>query len=73
MRSILFTLLFTAIAACKPNLRHLYSSNATLGEARSFGPGPYGTQASIPIKGGTFEGPKLSGTYHVQASHSILR
>jgi hypothetical protein len=44
-----------------PTLRFLYHLNSTLGEPVSFGPGPSGTKLSIPILGGTVEGPHISG------------
>lgn len=45
-----------------PALRFLYHLNSTLGEPVSFGPGPSGTKMSIPILGGTVEGPNIRGT-----------
>lgn len=44
-----------------PALRFLYHLNSTLGEPVSFGPGPSGTKMSIPILGGTVEGPNIRG------------
>lgn len=46
-----------------PELRFLYHLNSTLGEPVSFGPGPSGTKMSIPILGGTVEGPNIRGTF----------
>lgn len=45
-----------------PSLKFLYHLNSTLGEPVSFGPGPSGTKLSIPILGGTVEGPNICGT-----------
>ncbi|KAK1966900.1 hypothetical protein LY78DRAFT_656831 [Colletotrichum sublineola] len=45
----------------EPKLRFLYQLNLTLGDTLSFGLGPKGTRLSIPITGGEFLGPKLSG------------
>lgn len=45
-----------------PTLKFLYHLNSTLGEPVSFGPGPSGTKLSIPILGGTVEGPNICGT-----------
>ncbi|KAM0449326.1 hypothetical protein ACHAO4_007673 [Trichoderma viride] len=44
-----------------PSLKFLYHLNSTLGEPVSFGPGPSGTKLSIPILGGTVEGPNICG------------
>lgn len=45
-----------------PGLEFLYSSNVTLGERWSYGDIGQGARVAIPIIGGTFSGPKLSGT-----------
>ncbi|KAH7350976.1 hypothetical protein BKA65DRAFT_549959 [Rhexocercosporidium sp. MPI-PUGE-AT-0058] len=45
-----------------PRLSFLYSANATLGPTINYGDGPRGNRVAIPIIGGTFTGPKLSGT-----------
>lgn len=44
-----------------PGLTFLYSLNCTLGPTINVGSGPHGTRNVIPITGGTFAGPKLSG------------
>ncbi|KAL2268046.1 hypothetical protein VTJ83DRAFT_2892 [Remersonia thermophila] len=44
-----------------PGLTFLYSLNCTLGAAYSVGSGPHGNRVVIPITGGTFKGPRLSG------------
>ncbi|KAK0724996.1 hypothetical protein B0H67DRAFT_507578, partial [Lasiosphaeris hirsuta] len=44
-----------------PGLTHLYSLNCTLGTPLQVGPGPHGTRVVLPITGGTFAGPRLSG------------
>ena len=65
--SPLFLLLALPVSAvCQtappaPGLNFLYHLNSTLGETLSFGPGPSGTQLSIPILGGTLTGPRISG------------
>jgi hypothetical protein len=46
-----------------PGLTYLYSLNCTLGPAIEVGAGPHGTRVVIPIVGGTFSGPKLSGMH----------
>lgn len=45
-----------------PGLEFLYTVNATLGERWPIGDYGQGTRVVIPIIGGTFEGPRLSGT-----------
>ena len=44
-----------------PTLTYLYSLNCTLGTSINVGTGPHGTRTVIPITGGTFAGPRLSG------------
>ncbi|KAH8890347.1 hypothetical protein GQ53DRAFT_765947 [Thozetella sp. PMI_491] len=44
-----------------PTFSWLYTCNATLGTPINVGPGPKGQRTVIPITGGTFAGPKLSG------------
>ncbi|KAK4111737.1 hypothetical protein N656DRAFT_711383 [Canariomyces notabilis] len=44
-----------------PGLTYLYSLNCTLGPSIQVGGGPHGTRVVIPIIGGTFSGPQLSG------------
>ncbi|KAI1334454.1 hypothetical protein F5Y15DRAFT_289832 [Xylariaceae sp. FL0016] len=44
-----------------PGLTYLYTVNATLGTSIDVGTGPEGQRTVIPITGGTFSGPKLSG------------
>ncbi|AEO67596.1 26b93eb9-0beb-4bf3-b428-2f1ddc3b0f6f [Thermothielavioides terrestris] len=44
-----------------PGLTYLYSLNCTLGPSIAVGSGPHGTRTVIPITGGTFSGPRLSG------------
>ncbi len=45
-----------------PSLTFLYSLNCTLAPPVLVGAGPHGSRVVIPIIGGTFSGPKLSGT-----------
>lgn len=45
-----------------PGLTYLYSLNCTLANPIQVGRGPHGTRVVIPITGGTFSGPKMSGT-----------
>ncbi|KAL2210074.1 hypothetical protein CC79DRAFT_476973 [Sarocladium strictum] len=45
-----------------PTLDFLYTVNATLGTRWPIGDMGFGTRVVIPITGGTFKGPKLSGT-----------
>lgn len=46
-----------------PTMKLLYRMEAKLGERFSLGPVPNGQERIvIPIVGGTFEGPRLSGT-----------
>ncbi|CAI4213602.1 unnamed protein product [Parascedosporium putredinis] len=45
-----------------PGYEFLYSTNVTLGERWSYGDFGQGTRVAIPITGGTFVGPRLSGT-----------
>lgn len=44
-----------------PGLTYLYSLNCTLGTAITVGGGPHGSRVVIPITGGSFSGPRLSG------------
>ncbi|KAJ2983355.1 hypothetical protein NQ176_g750 [Zarea fungicola] len=46
----------------KPNLEFLYTANITIGERWSAGDTGKGTRVIIPLEGGTFHGPRLSGT-----------
>lgn len=71
MKSFLTSLLCltaSAVSACAqntpaaPSLTYLYSLNCTLGAPIQVGGGPHGSRVVIPIVGGTFSGPKLSGT-----------
>ena len=51
-----------AVAApAPPPLTYLYSVNLTFGETVSIGSVPYGSRDLLPISGGAFSGPKLSG------------
>ncbi|KAK4182486.1 hypothetical protein QBC35DRAFT_395888 [Podospora australis] len=64
--TILTCLLFSTLALAQatpksPSLNFLYSLNCTLGPALQVGGGPIGTRTVIPITGGTFSGPRLSG------------
>ena len=63
------TLLISALAAVTtaqlhgtPGLEYLYTVNATLGERWSYGDFGMGSRVAIPITGGTFKGPRMSGT-----------
>ncbi len=44
-----------------PALTFLFSSNLTLGAPIPIGNGPLGARQVVPVAGGTFAGPKLSG------------
>ncbi|KEY73872.1 hypothetical protein S7711_06082 [Stachybotrys chartarum IBT 7711] len=44
-----------------PGLTFLYSLNCTLGASVNVGAGPRGSRTVIPITGGTFTGPRLTG------------
>lgn len=44
-----------------PGLTFLYTLNCTLGEELDIGYGPRGHRVAIPIIGGYFNGPRLSG------------
>jgi hypothetical protein len=44
-----------------PSLKFLYAMNATVGEPIEVGNGPWGERVAIPLTGGTFKGPRLSG------------
>lgn len=62
---LLLGLVGSAVAAdtpAAPGLTYLYSLNCTLGQALPVGAGPHGTRTVIPITGGSFSGPRLSGT-----------
>ncbi len=45
----------------EPSLRLLYTSSVVLGPPMVVGATPYGERRIIPIKGGAFAGPRLSG------------
>jgi len=51
-----------AAAPSPPTLTHLYTMNCTIGASISIGQGPIYNRVALPIVGGTFSGPKLSGT-----------
>jgi hypothetical protein len=59
------TLAATALAAdpALPKLTYLYSVNLTFAPTITIGSVPYGGRDLLPISGGSFSGPKLSGTY----------
>ncbi|OJJ01839.1 hypothetical protein ASPVEDRAFT_83362 [Aspergillus versicolor CBS 583.65] len=63
--SAISTLLSVPVAAAlspnPPTLEFLYSLNATVGEPIEVGNGPSGERVAIPVTGGTFKGPRLSG------------
>ncbi|CAJ2514035.1 Uu.00g021540.m01.CDS01 [Anthostomella pinea] len=65
MRSLaIFVIAFLQLVLADPappGLAYLYTVNVTLGDAIDVGLGPKGTRIVIPITGGTFSGPKLSG------------
>ena len=44
-----------------PTLRFLFGARVDIGEATVVGEGPHGVRRIIPILGGTFAGPRLSG------------
>jgi len=46
----------------KPALRFLYTSSVQIESALQVGPSPYGERRIINIMGGSFSGPRLSGT-----------
>lgn len=68
MRFPLAALLLAATGAlaqtppATPKLTFLYSLNCTLGASLDVGATPVGSRRVIPITGGTFSGPKISGT-----------
>ena len=45
----------------KPALTYLFSVNVTTSATVSIGTTPFGERAFIPITGGSFSGPKVSG------------
>ncbi|KAK4038340.1 hypothetical protein C8A01DRAFT_48040 [Parachaetomium inaequale] len=57
------TLAATALGAdpALPKLTYLYSVNLTFAPTISIGSVPYGGRDLLPISGGSFSGPKLSG------------
>lgn len=64
--SIFSSLALATLTVCQalgtPGYEFLYSTNVTLGERWSYGDFGQGTRVAIPITGGTFVGPRLSGT-----------
>lgn len=72
--SIFSTLLTTYVMAQSdpqpPTMSLLYHMEVQLGERFSLGSVPNGQERIvIPIVGGTFKGPKLSGTVHPNSRH----
>jgi len=49
------------IVSVEPSLRFLYTSSVLVGAPMVVGSTPYGERRIIPIQGGSFAGPKLSG------------
>jgi Protein of unknown function (DUF3237) len=49
------------IVPLEPSLRLIYTSSVEVGQPMVVGGIPYGERRIIPIKGGSFEGPRLSG------------
>lgn len=45
----------------EPGLRFLFGARVSVGSATVVGEGPHGLRRIIPILGGTFSGPRLSG------------
>lgn len=68
----LVALAATALAAspAPPKLTYLYSANLTFGATISIGSVPEGIRNLQPVAGGTFSGPKLSGTVTPQLHSS---
>lgn len=64
--SSFLTLALTAITTGQrlgtPSLEFLYTANCTLGERWQIGDYGQGSRVVIPIVGGTFSGPRMSGT-----------
>lgn len=52
----------TSSTPTPPGLTYLYTLNCTLGEELDIGLGPRGHRVAIPITGGYFTGPRMSGT-----------
>jgi len=46
-----------------PALTYLFTANLTVSKPISVGAGPQGSRQVVPITGGVFAGPKLSGVY----------
>jgi hypothetical protein len=66
LESSLALLSSIVLASCQtpppaPGLEYLYGLNCTLAPGISVGLGPKGTRLVIPIIGGYFKGPKISG------------
>jgi len=70
MKSVALTLLSLAATALGrplddpkgPSLTFLYTANLTISAPVSIGSTPQGSRAVVPFTGGSFSGPKLSGT-----------
>lgn len=56
----------------KPPLTYLYSANLTIPPAYDIGTVPMGGRAILPLTGGSFSGPKLSGESGVPPSAPLL-
>jgi feruloyl esterase len=54
--------LATAQQFPQPTLKFLYTENGTLGEPWTVGDTGFGNRVVVPITGGTFSGPRMSGT-----------
>ncbi|KAL2264053.1 hypothetical protein VTK26DRAFT_2839 [Humicola hyalothermophila] len=59
--SLLLSLGSAQATPAPPGLTYLYSLNCTLGQALPVGDTPHGSRTVIPIVGGSFTGPRMSG------------
>jgi Protein of unknown function (DUF3237) len=58
----LFTSIANSINAQSLEYEFLYKISLSIDKPFEIGQSPYGTRIAYPIKGGTFEGPKMKGT-----------
>lgn len=61
----------TSTTPTPPGLTYLYTLNCTLGETIDIGPGPRGYRVAIPITGGYFNGPRMSGKKNNNVQHPV--
>jgi Protein of unknown function (DUF3237) len=72
---LIFLLFVTAKITNAQTLEYefLYSISLSIDKPYDMGQTPYGTRIAYPIKGGTFEGPKMKGTVKAVGEDWLLK